>query len=118
MTGPPFPPPVISAWLQRDAVDLEDLRAEMQAWMDHFDADHPDRCPSACSEMHTYEPGCAMWKPPRKEDDAPRPWDGHACSAMLPKPHGRYCPWCGTQPARDVSWLGTEEAVFGDDLED
>lgn len=30
----------------------------------------------------------------------PKPWDGHACSAMLPAPAARYCPWCGTSPTR------------------
>lgn len=59
-------------------------------------------------------------------DDTPRPWDGHACSAMLPAPYARYCPWCQTQPTK---YLTEEEVraqqralserdIFGDEIDE
>lgn len=51
----------------------------------------------------------------RSRRDLPRPWDGHACSAMLPAPHARFCNWCGTQPTRDVSQI---QAVLNDTDDD
>lgn len=111
--------PTICDWVEHKTVATTALREELQRALDWIDSCDPERCPSACSEGHTYDnDSCAMSAEAIRARDVPRPWDGHACSAMLPAPHGHYCPWCGTQPARDVSYLGTEDEIFGDNIDD